>query len=347
MAFRKYLLLFAFLIVVPRLIQAQYAEEKTKFYTTPCQTFAIDQYFKIIEGYKSFQHTFSEKSLLYCSPDENSEVIDTIGFNYEILTSDIIQRYKQDTIFSTEVATGKKSVVNVFMHETGEWLKTSIDKHIGYIKKSDLANYASSNPNFVAGFVGNNHDRKIELRSFEDSKPHAILNTYVCKQFFHDFEIRNQLFNGLDTPGSVIRFATFTQSCPSATYNEYIVIDNGQFTFVTADMSSGEANLYDAETVYFPLKFSNGKILLVAHGEWEFIFNYDTATLNTFDYPKGIGVPIENLIVITKEHTEEVLDANGEPVMEDEYDYKVKVVKEKTRYFKWDGKKLTPVYLKK
>jgi hypothetical protein len=344
----SYLLILPFLAVFSAVLSsAQTTQETTKFYITPCQTFVVDQFFELVESPSLTYHTFSEKTLLYCSPDDNSEVIDTIGFNYQLATTDVIQRYKQDTIFSTEVATGKKTAVNIFLNETGTWLLTSIDKKAGYVKKKDLANYASSNPNFVAGFVGNNHDRKIELRSFEDSKPHTILNRYVCKQFFHEFEIRNQLFNGLDTPGSVIRFTTFTQSCPSATYNEFIVIDNGQFTFITADMSSGEANIYDMETVYYPLRFSNGKVLLVAGGDWEHIFNYDNATLNTFDYPKGIGVPIENLIVITKEHTEEVLDANGEPIMEDEYNYKVKVVKEKTRYFKWDGKKLTPVYLKK
>ncbi|MFM9986737.1 MAG: hypothetical protein ACKVOK_15970 [Flavobacteriales bacterium] len=326
---------------------AQTTPATTKFYTTPCQTFAVDQFFEFEESPQTTYHTYSEKTLLYCSPDENSEVIDTIGFNYQLVTTDLIQRYKQDTIFSTEVATGKKTAVNVFLNETGTWLLTSIDKKTGYIKKNDLANYVSTNPNFLAGFVGKNPDRQIELRSFDDSRPHAVLSIYLCKQFFHEFEIQNQYFNGLNTPGSVVRFTTFTQSCPSATYNEFIVFDKGKFTFITADMASGEGNQYDAETVYFPLQFSNGKVLLVAHGDWEHIFNYDNATLNTFDYPKNIGVPIENLIVITKEHTEEVLDANGEPIMEDEYDYKVKVVKSKPKYYRWDGKSLVKVSLKK
>ena len=347
MLLRKYLVIIPTLVAIATHFYAQTTPANTKFYTTPCQTFSVDQFFELVENAEATFYTFAEKTLLYCSPDENSEVIDTIGFNYAIITTDLIQRYKQDTIFSTEVATGKKTVVDVFLNETGTWLLTSIDKHTGYVKKSDLANYVSFYPNFLAGFVVKNSNRQIELRSFDDSRPHAILSNYLCKQFFHEFEIKNQLFNGLETPGSVIRFTTFTQSCPSATYNEFIEFDKGKFTFITSDMASGEGNQYNAETVYFPLRFSNGKVLLVAHGDWENIFNYDNATLNTIDYPKTIGVPIENLIAITEEHTEEVLDANREPIMEDEYNNKVKLIKSKPRYYRWDGKSLVKVTLKK
>lgn len=335
------------LVVMSNCSFAQSDQTADKIYSTPCQTFTIDSYFRVEETTTNVCYTFSDKTMLYCSPDETSEVVDTLWFNTQISSTDHIHRFVEDSIFAIDVATNKKRLVNTFMKETGHWYLINHNGKEGFIKHYDVATYVSNEPPFLAGFVDTNADLCMELRSFNKENPSRIVHTYKCLHYFHAFEIRSQLFNGLETPGSLVRYTTFTQSCPSATYHEFIQIDNGKFTSIASCMSGGEANLYQMEIVYLPLKFGNGKILLVADGDWENIFNYDTATLNTFNYPAQFGVPIENLIVITKEHTEEVLDANGEPVMENENDYKVKVIKEKPQYYRWDGQKLTQVIMKK
>jgi hypothetical protein len=87
------------------------------------------------------------------------------------------------------------------------------------------------------------------------------------------------------------------------------------------------------ETAYIPMKFGNGKVLLVANADIENIFNWQTADLNIFPYSSKYGVPIEKIVVVKHEN-------NGYDEVDFEQDPSNAKVKTKITIYEWNGKNL-------
>lgn len=322
-------------------------KEASSIYRTSCGEYNLNPLFSLEKSEPHETRVFVEQASLHCSPNSSSDILDTLPFNASVFATDRIRISEMDTLYSTEVATGKRTAIDIFANEKEVWILVEYQGKSGYLINTDLAAYYQYYPNFLAGFIGKGNETQMVLRSFDEAEPNNIIQSYSCQMYFSAFEVRNQLYKGLDNPGDIVCYSTYTQSCPSTLYNEYISLHNGQFRFITSDISSGESNLYEIETTYFPLKFGNGTILLVANGDAEHIFNFQSATLNTYNYPPQIGIPIEQLVVKTGEYSEQILDNNGEPMMDENENYKVKIVKGQPMYYQWDGQNLVKVNIKK
>lgn len=111
------------------------------------------------------------------------------------------------------------------------------------------------------------------------------------------------------------------ESCPESEGNVFVTYKNGRMNEITHSYFSGEADISEFTKVYIPLKFGDGKILLVENGDSEHMFNSWDATLKTIPYPKNCKVPITQLVVTVQGDTE-----SG----------KAQIV----RYYRWDGEKL-------
>lgn len=133
----------------------------------------------------------------------------------------------------------------------------------------------------------------------------------------------------------------FNAQCPGTTETVLLVDVKDSLSIIASSFSQGEAGWSEYRVVYLPVKFGNDKVLLVANGDVENIFNTQTAELNTFDYPKDIGIPIEELVVIVEENYEPI-----EADRQDEDSYKDPETKRtlyKEEYYRWADNKLVKI----
>jgi hypothetical protein len=332
------IILFIFTALLVNKVSGQVIQKGALKYITDCDSFAVDDDFIVKEINKDeVKKVFASETFIYCSPDEKSKIMGSLAFNSQLNITELIRRYRNDTIFSTNSKTHIKSIQEIYRAEPEEWYKILYGQDTAYIKKEDLALEDYSCYNFLVGIKSTKDVKTIELRSFDENNKYQIKATFALKDFIHGYEIQFLPFNGLKNSGQIIRYRTFRTSCPGAEHNEFVVYNQNGFTKLLSAFSTGEEESFDEETIYLPLKFDNGKILLVANGDLKNIFNVQTTELNVLPYPKKLKVPIEQLIIKTKEYTETILNSKGEPVVENEDEEKVKVIKEKPKYYKWDG----------
>lgn len=145
----------------------------------------------------------------------------------------------------------------------------------------------------------------------------------------------------LTNVNSFLDLEFYRASCPG-TYINVLVADCGDsLTILTKSFYTGEAGWSESIIPYIPIKFGSGKVLLVANGDVKNIFNTHTAKLNTFDYSKNIGVPIDELVVIVKENYAPI-EADRQSA-DDYSDPETKRTLYVEEYYKWKDNKLSLV----
>jgi hypothetical protein len=329
---------FIFTALLVNKVSGQFNQKDDLKYITECDSFVVDDDFIVKQIDKDeIKKVFAREAFVYCSPDEKSKIMGSLAFNSRLNIRELISRYRNDTIFSTNSKTHIKSIQEIYRAEPEEWYKILYGQNTAYIKKEDLAIEDYSCYNFLVGIKSAKDFRTVELRSFDENKKYSIKDTFTFQELMQGYEIQFIPFNGLKNSGQIIRYRTFRTSCPGAEHNEFVIYSQNGFTKLLSAISIGEDETFDKETIYLPLKFDNGKILLVANGDLKNIFNVQTTELNVLPYPKKLKVPIEQLIIKTKEYTETILNSKEEPIVENKDKEKVRVIKEKPKYYKWDG----------
>ena len=146
----------------------------------------------------------------------------------------------------------------------------------------------------------------------------------------HGYNIEWLNYNGLTFCDGVIIYHDFRESCPGTSTTTFISVNNeGGLKKITSSYSRETSNT----TIYFPLKFESGKILLVAGGDVNGIFNYYSGELNTFDYPKEFKVPINEIIVEIKSEYSGTLEIPEE----------AEEISRDTIYYRWNGTELNKI----
>jgi len=302
-----------------------------------CDTTALVSRIGRVRNYNWRFGTLGDATNIYCAPDTGSTVLRVLPFGTPVQSVP-----NQDTIENQ----GKV------------WYKVFFkNDNAAYIKEEDLAeggdDFYGNGYGFLWGqkpgydSLGRKH---FVIRRHKTGTPNA-LETFECN-YLDGFEIQPLYLTTLKcaTAGSIgnhdsahifFRYRTFTNSCPGVT-NYVFIADNGKrLKKVTASASTGEGDEFNDETVYLPVQFGNGKILLVADGDVEHIFDVSTASLRVFPYPENCGVPINNLIVKTKDKGTYVTDANDHLVRNKDGTYKIKSEVKSTEFYSWDGNKVT------
>ncbi|MFD1628565.1 SH3 domain-containing protein [Pseudopedobacter beijingensis] len=269
---------------------------------------------------KSERYTFSDSCYIYSQPDTNSLAIAKLP----VLT--------RLTIFGNRPNLSKGI----------EWYKVETkDKRIGFIDVQDLVFGEFENKQKGYKLVAGVRE-KIQLGSgivainrinLKDNKVIETLRLPLISMP----SVTEISSTTLISASKVLRYTTNSEECPGLTEN-YFIIDTGtRLILLAKGSSSGESSWYESSTVFIPKKLGNGKVMLVVDGSFENIFNLETGRLNVFPYPKDIGVPIENLIVIENKDIQYELDKNDDPIENEDGTYKIASKNYSTEYYSWDG----------
>lgn len=322
--------------------------------TTPCPTVNIDSLTTAIRaqvrqeekkplysyphnnsGANKINVTFSEESYIFSKPDTNSEVLAKLPFN------SIVSRIEEIKTENTQ-----EYWWIAVMHPNDE-------SKYGYIREKDLADYREkyygSSYAFLVGesdtIIGGYKQRIVEIKRFstKDNKMLERYKTTYKESGYRFHRIYNSTLKGTnpnnkENPRALFIYETFRQSCPGGGLKEFIIDDGNKLKLLTKVGSEGEGGYYDQSTAYIPMRFGNGKVLLVGDADVQNIFNWSKADLNVFPYQSKYNVPIENIVVI-----EDETNGYNSPDLDWEQDPEKAKVTTKSTIYEWDGEKLIKI----
>lgn len=221
-----------------------------------------------------------------------------------------------------------------------KWYKVSVEGEVeGFIREQDFVKYSFYGANESYYYVVNN--------PIKNSNPYYQIirrnkigtDTFELGMYWSYMRSKEKYSHTtLSGVTKLLQFEFFNAQCPG-TNEEVLIADVGDsLTKIASSFGQGEAGWSEHRTVYIPVKLGDDKVLLVANGDVENIFNTYRVKLNTFNYPKDIGVPIEELVVIVKETYEPDETAN-----QDEETYITKRTAYKEEFYHWKNNRLIKI----
>lgn len=163
------------------------------------------------------------------------------------------------------------------------------------------------------------------------------INLYKIEYYNAFFlEYSNVSFQG--NPAIVRLYWHHGESCPESEGNVFVVKNKeNKLVELPQSVGSGEYGYYTYRKIYLPVKFGNGKTLLVENGDDKNMYNQWDQTTNTISYPTDCNIPLNELIVEieateeakTNKNHEIIEDQNGSPIMEKTHHI--------VRYYRWTG----------
>jgi hypothetical protein len=305
--------------------QVDNPQNETEYFITECNSIKKSNKF----GYQNIRfqtYTFSSEVLVYCSPMENSRVVDTISVNEEVR--------------------GRRTITN----NNVLWLEIYHEGKTRYIKRADtrIEGYFFSMNDILIGrkndsvvsikVIGIETNNELDSYDFETpiNKKADSNSTYLIN--------RTKLIGGK----YIIRHQTYKdEKYKDVIINEFVLLDNRkQFVSLLNSRSYTYKNKwvddFEKESIFIPCRFEHEKILLVENGDLDNIFNKQTGKLNVIDCPKRFKKFEENLIVKKIESRQDKLDENGELMFDDEGD-QIYIETREIIYYQWNGTKLVEV----
>ncbi len=292
----------------------------TLMFTTQCDTIPLS-FIKTMEEQKSLL-SFQKQTYIYCSPRLGSQVLDSIPFNTNIVSQkSVYLTIKSEKADNDEERPARKRGTS--------WYETKINGQTGYFLSEARwsQKIIGSDVLFGIGFKLDSF-QIISYDSENNQKAIDSVNLYDN----HGYTIKTLDCNGLDFSSGVIRYFDYRSNCPGTSSTTFIVLkEKGELIKL---FSAHHGTEFDTE-IYFPMKFESGKTLLVADGNLDEIFNYYSGELNTFPYPKGLNVPINQLIIkIKKEYAEDIEGLSPE---------EIEFARVDTSFYKWNGNELLKI----
>lgn len=277
---------------------------------------------------------FNNNALMYCQPDTTSRLLDTFNFN-ELITSEPLEH----------------SYFNQGMY----WHKIKDGNNIGYMRLADICDPKRtyflyySNKKLRVGFelvTDSNGSREMVAAKIFETETNKIISTSIIGPYVSTFDFGVNTYTPINKNG-LLYYSSSMESCPGWTYEGFYAV-NGDSVILLADGSSeGEGVYYDVDVIYLPTYIGYRKIALMPGGRNEG-FNLDS-----FPYPKDIGVPIENLIVkfsegadedsTGMEHIYEKVKAYDDGDDNEENDEYLYVHTRDTQYFEYKNGKVLPI----
>jgi len=328
-----------FLLLTLLFVKVNNGFSQSYFYTE-CDSYLLDDFFKVnTDIEKETYRVFSENAFVYCGPSTDAEQLGSLRFNTKVTATALIKRTKVDSFitYSGQFKRYTKYTVNI------KWLKIKYNHKEAFILYSDLADYYNLKHKFLLGQGGENQDYPKVIKAIKGNRnSHSVADSYGFSEM-HGSAIEVIKNNGLQNSGTLICYETYRESCPGATKFELIVLKNSHFYPLLTSYSTGEVGTFDTEEVYLPILHKDGVVKLTPISHFYLRYNSSIqldSSYTGFNYPKNIGVPLENLIVKTHSYTELILDKNGEPIMDKNDNFKVTVITESPTYYAWNGDKL-------
>lgn len=216
----------------------------------------------------------------------------------------------------------------------------------GFTKQNNLAKTFSvskkdSSVLFMANYLPPKGDFcSVEIKVIKDRK---LVSSYIPDDsvsvgYWLDMHMMDSI--QLKNTGEVIFLSTYYPACGYGTDDWYLNYTNGEFTILSHTRNFADAPYWDHTTVYFPAKTKEGNKMVT------FMFNAMVRDTNnnivTYGLPPEFEKDWGKIIYEESSRSAEVLDKNGQPVMDEEYDEPVLGEEIYSRkWYSWDGKKIT------
>ncbi|MGZ5549015.1 MAG: SH3 domain-containing protein [Nitrososphaeraceae archaeon] len=283
--------------------------------------------------------TFSNSTKVYSQPDTNSVVLLDFKFKTHLR---LLGEWDDTKEIRTEKVKENGERVTFTQFTNLRWYKVELNEGNGYIKSSNVSTHTFT-------------DNKGLFDYFFITKESCYLFKYdnVNKQFIDSIELKSFRCdivqsvnsNGWQNVNMLFRTTMINAYCGGGTTNIFIVDANGKLSELITTKSyadDGSADTYGSN-VWLPIKFENEKILLIANGDIDNVFDRYSGQLNTFPFPKEMTIPKIKLVIFKEIQEKSLYDHNNEPILNKDGSYKSKTIKNVTKYLRWNGKELVPI----
>jgi len=283
--------------------------------------------------------TSSNSTKVYSQPDTNSKVLQVFKFKTHLR---LLGEWDDTKEISTEKLK-KDGEKYTYTHFTNlRWYKVELNEGYGYIKSSNVSTNTFT-------------DSKGLFDYFFITKETCYLFKYdnTKKQFVDSIDFKSVRCdivkpinsNGWQNVNMLFRVTMINAYCGGGTTNIFIVDANGKLSELITTKSYADDASPDSysSNVWLPLKFENKKILLIANGDIDNVFDKYSGQLNTLQFPKEITIPKIELIVYKETEEKGLYDSNNNLISNKDGSFKTKTIKNRTKYLRWDGKELVTI----
>ncbi len=281
--------------------------------------------------------TVSNLTKVYSQPDTNSQVLQVLKFKTHLR---LLGEWEDTKEINTEKVNENGEKYRITSFTNLKWYKVELKETNGYIKSSNVATHTFT-------------DNKGLYDYFFTTKENYCLLKYdnTKKQFVDSIELKNfrgditKSINSVKWQNVDILFSTtmINAYCGGGTTNVFIVDANGKLSeLITTKSYADDGFAYSfSSIVWLPMKFEN-KVLLIANGDVDSVFDKYTGQLNTFSFPKETTIPKTELVIFKEVEENLLFDNNNEPILNKDNSQKSKTIKT-LKYLRWNGKELVPV----
>lgn len=176
----------------------------------------------------------------------------------------------------------------------------------------------------------------IEVRNRSDRK---LLTTKRFPFGLHGWRVY-RIMTTLKDVDLLFNLVYFRESCPGTEIQNFWAYRNTEFDLINSSMATGEGGEYSYESMYFPVKFNDGKVLHLLNGSLQQVINPVTGELNSLGVPDSLDLDPENTVISKWESLSSVLDEDHRPIESDSGNSILVSKYEGRRYFSWNGDSL-------
>lgn len=287
--------------------------------------------------------TISDLSKVYSQADTNSKVLLTLDLNTKL---NLLGEGEDTWETATEKIndSGEKYVSK--QYSIINWYKIAIASGEAYILASDIATHSFTNDKnqivyFIVTEYSTQHNpggNSFTVYKF-NKKKNLFVDTLVSKDIRGDVIQFNNI--GWENVDVLIHAKMINAYCGGGESDAFIVDANNKLSTLintSSNADDGSADSY-CSSVWLPMT-RNNKVQLIANGDTDSLFIAFSEKLNVYPFPKEITVPKKELVVYNEKEYKSIYNKKGEPLVNVDGSYKYKKTRDKTIYYRWNGKKL-------
>jgi hypothetical protein len=229
-----------------------------------------------------------------------------------------------------------------------------------YVKSGKVKKAVTKQPNLARGMTQSRKDTSLIFMSnylepkgeFCAAEIIAVKNKKKIASFIPDDSLITGLYLDLFSVdsttfkdiGDVIFLSTYYPACGYSTDDWYLTFMNNQFIVLSHTTSWADAPYWDNTTVYLPFKMGKTVTLGVWSPWYDYLVTDENGKIISCELPAEFAGDIDQMIYEESNQSYEILDAKGDPVMEDDMPMLSEELYRK-RWLKWNGKEMVEVKL--
>lgn len=309
-------------------------EENSTYKNVSFQSVEISDYRNVISPC-----VYMDSCLVFEFPDTDSPIKEVLPFHTYVKIlgeGDDSGEINTQKFFPTGESYTEKKYTNL------HWYKVESSSGVGYAKASDISLHTLGDDKGLFTYFIYCSDAcyvyvyDIQLKQFTDT---------LKIESMRDDIVHTIPIEGWKNADILFRINMINAYCGGGIFDAFVIHADGKLSLLISTQSyadDGSAEGYSS-MVWLPVSFANKKVLLIENGDVDHVFDTYTGKLKTKSYPKGLTIPINELIIFKETEYHGVYDSKGDPVLSEDGSYKSGQIKNKSKYFQWNGAKLVPI----